>query len=111
MTELQARDVEQSGAVDLNHLLEWQVPNMQFIDHHHLQAHLGMNGVISDREDKYLFQVNGRTMNNRMLMGADNERGIPLLGDIQSVSVVRGPASATHGAGALAGVIGLQTYT
>ncbi len=111
ITELAAREIEQSGAVDLNHLLEAYVPNMQFIDHHHLQAHLGMRGVISDREDKYLFQVNGRTMNNRMLMGADNERAIPLLGDIESVSVVRGPASATHGAGALAGVIGLKTYT
>jgi hypothetical protein len=111
ITEISAREVEQSGLTDLNHLLEVYVPNMQFIDHHHLQAHLGMNGVISDREDKYLFQVNGRTMNNRMLMGADNERGLPLLGDIDTVSVVRGPASTTHGAGAVAGVIGLQTYT
>src|SRR5512145_1053047 len=111
LTELDARDIERSGVVDLNHLFEIEIPNGQFIDHHHLQAHLGMRGVISDREDKYLFQVNGRTMNNRMLMGADNERGIPLLGDVQSVSVVRGPASATHGAGAIAGVIGLQTFT
>lgn len=111
MTELDARDVERSGVTDLNQLLETRVPNTQFIDHHHLQAHIGMRGIISDREDKYVYQVNGRTMNNRMLMGADNERAIPLLGDIRSVTVVRGPASATHGAGALAGVIGVQTYT
>jgi iron complex outermembrane receptor protein len=71
---------------------------------------MGFRGIISDRDDKYLYQVNGLTMNNRMLLGADNERALPLLGDIRSVNVVRGPASATHGAGALAGVIGVETY-
>lgn len=110
ITELDAKDVEQSGARDINHLLEIHVPNAQFIDHHHLQPHLGFRGIISDREDKYLYQVNGRTMNNRTSTGANNERGIPLVGDIQSIAVVRGPASATHGVGALAGVIDVMTY-
>ena len=110
MTVLDVKDIEQSGARDLNHLLEIYVPNCQFILHHHLQPHLGFRGIISDREDKYLYQVNGRTMNNRTLVGADNERALPLFGDIRSVSVVRGPASATHGAGALAGVIDVETY-
>jgi hypothetical protein len=36
-------------------------------------------------------------MNNRMLLGADNERNLPLLGDIRSVDVVRGPASPIGG--------------
>jgi outer membrane receptor protein involved in Fe transport len=111
MTEIDARDLDRSGAVDLNQAFEMFVPNGQYIDHHHLQAHVGLRGIISDREDKYLFQVNDRTMNNRMAYGADNERGIPLLGDIKTVSVVRGPASTTHGAGALAGVFSLQTHT
>ena len=110
MTILDEKDIEQSGARDLNHLLEIYVPNSQFILHHHLQPHLGFRGIISDREDKYLYQVNGRTMNNRTLLGADNERAFPLFGDIRSVNVVRGPASATHGAGALAGVIDVETY-
>lgn len=110
MTQLGARDIASSGAVDLNHALELFVPNAQFIHHHHLQSHLGFRGTISDREDKYLYQVNGRTMNNWMLLGADNERALPLLGDIHSVDIVRGPASATHGAGAVAGVIDVATY-
>jgi hypothetical protein len=110
LLELDTRDVEQSGARSLNQLLELSVPNCQLIDHHHHLPHLGLRGIISDREDKYLYQVNGRTMNNRMGTGADNERGIPLLGDVRAVSVVRGPASATHGAGALAGVINVETY-
>lgn len=110
MSWLDAAEVHGSGARDLNHLLEVYVPNVQFIDHHHLQPHLGFRGIISDREDKYLYQVNGRTMTNRTLLGSDNERALPLLGDIRSISVVRGPASATHGAGALAGVINVETY-
>ena len=36
-----------------------------------------------------------------MVQGAADERELPLLGDIHSVSVVRGPASATHGAGGI----------
>ncbi len=110
MTTLDAREIEESGARDLNHLLEIYVPNAQFIDHHHLGPHLGFRGIISDREDKYLYQVDGRTMNNRTLLGADIERDLPLFGDIRSVSVVSGPASATHGAGALIGVIDVEPY-
>jgi iron complex outermembrane receptor protein len=111
MTTLDARDIEQSGAKDLNHLLEIYVPNVQFIDDQRLPPHLGFRGIISDRDDKYLYQVDGITLNNRTLLGADIERDLPLLGDIRSVSVVRGPASATHGAGALAGVIDVEPYT
>ena len=110
ITEFDSHDAEESGARDINHLLELYVPNAQFIDHHHLESHLGFRGIISDREDKYLYQVNGRTLNNRLWLGADNERAIPLLGDIRQITVVRGPASATHGAGAVAGVINVETY-
>ncbi len=111
MTQLGEREIQDSGAIDLNRLVEMFVPNAQFIDHHHLQPHLGFRGIISDREDKYLLQVNGRTMNNWTLLGADNERALPLLGDLRTVNVVRGPASATHGPGALIGVIDLETYS
>ena len=111
VTELNAQDIEQSGAKDLNHVLEIYVPNAQFIDHQHLGPHLGIRGIISDREDKYLYQVDGITLNNRTLMGADIERDLPLFGDIRSVSVVSGPASATHGSGALIGVIDVEPYS
>ena len=110
LTELDARDIQQSGARDLDHLLEIYVPNTQFLLHHTPQPDFGFRGIISDRDDKYLYQVNGVTLNNRLLQGAGNERELPLLGDINRVSVVRGPASATHGAGALAGVIDVETY-
>jgi iron complex outermembrane receptor protein len=111
MTVLEARDIQQSGARDINSLLEIYVPNAQFILHHSNTLHMGFRGIISDREDKYLYQVNGVTMNSRMLNGSDNERGLPLMGDINTVNVVRGPASSTHGAGAIIGVIDVETHT
>ena len=110
MTVLDARDIQQTGAKNLNGLLEISIPNAQFILHHSNQMHMGFRGIISDREDKYLYQVNSVTMNSRMLNGATNERSLPLLGDINTVSVVQGPASATHGAGAIIGVVDVETY-
>ncbi|HEX3356009.1 MAG TPA: TonB-dependent receptor, partial [Tepidisphaeraceae bacterium] len=110
LTELDARDIRQSGARDLNHLLEDYVPNAQVIDHHTPGMDFGIRGIISDREDKFLYQVNGLTMNNRLLYGANDERALPLLGDFNKIDVVRGPASATHGSGALSGVIDAETY-
>ncbi|HTS20042.1 MAG TPA: TonB-dependent receptor plug domain-containing protein [Verrucomicrobiae bacterium] len=111
VTELDARDITQSGARNLDQLLEDYVPNEQYILHHTPQPDLGFRGIISDVDNVYLYRVNGVTLNNRMVLGAANERDLPLLGDIHSVTVVRGPASATDGAGALAGVIDVETYT
>jgi iron complex outermembrane receptor protein len=110
VTELDARDIQESGAKDLNQLLEDYVPNTQFMLHNHLGPHLGFDGIISDREDKYLYQVNGITLNNTTLMGADIERDLPLMGDIRTVDVVTGPASATLGSGALVGAIDVEPY-
>jgi len=111
LTKLDVRDINQSGARNLNQLLEDYVPNEQFILHHTPQGDIGFRGIISDVDNIYLYRVNGVTLNNRMVQGANNERDLPLLGDIHSVDVVRGPASATDGAGALAGVIDVKTYT
>jgi iron complex outermembrane receptor protein len=110
MTQLDSRDIQESGAKDLNQLLEDYVPNAQIIDHHTPGLDLGFRGIISDREDKFLYQVDGVTLNNRLLYGANDERDLPLMGDINTVSVVTGPASATHGSGALAGVVDTETY-
>jgi len=111
VTELDARDIQESGARDLNHLLEDYVPNAQFMLHNQLGPHLGFDGIISDREDKYLYQVNGISENNTTLMGADIERDMPLMGDIRTVDVVIGPASATLGSGALVGAIDVEPFT
>ncbi|HEX9046921.1 MAG TPA: TonB-dependent receptor [Verrucomicrobiae bacterium] len=102
--------IAQSGARNLNELLEIYAPNTQLTLHNTHLDHFGVRGIISDRDDKYLLRVDDKVMNNRFFVGAQSERDLPLLGDLQSVSLVYGPGSATYGAGALAGVINLQTY-
>lgn len=107
---LDKKDISQSGARSLNELLEIYTPNTQLISHNTHQDHFGMRGIISDRDDKYLLRLNGKVMNNRMIAGAESERDLPMLGDFRTVTTVHGPASATYGAGALAGVVNLETY-
>lgn len=109
-TTLDTATITQSGARSVNELLEIYTPNAQIIAHNTHQDHFGIRGIISDRDDKYLLRVNGKVMNNRYFAGAESERDLPLLGDLHSVTVVHGPASATYGAGALAGVVNLETY-
>lgn len=109
-TTIDANTIEESGARDLNELLDIYSLDGQVILHHSHVDHFGMRGIISDREDKYLLRVNGQVMNQRMYAGVDAERYLPLLGDLRKVTVVYGPGSATYGAGALAGVINLETY-
>jgi outer membrane receptor protein involved in Fe transport len=109
-TFLDAATIAQCGARNLNELLEIYAPNTQLIAHNTHQDHFGIRGIISDRDDKYLLRVDGKVMNNRFFSGAESERDLPLLGDFRSVTLVHGPASATYGAGALAGVLNLETY-
>lgn len=110
LTDLNDVLIEQSGARNLNELFEIYAPNAQLILHNTHLDHFGMRGIISDREDKYLLRVNGKVMNNRFLVGAESERGLPMMGDLRSVSLVHGPASATYGPGALAGAMNLETH-
>lgn len=109
VTHITREMIEKSGARNLNELLDIFVPNLEVIRHHSFQPHIGIRGIVSDREDKYLLRVNGRVMNQHFLVGADSERDVPLLRDIDFVDVIRGPGSTTYGPGAIAGVINIQT--
>lgn len=99
-----------SGARSLNELFDIYVPNVQVIRHHFAFSHLGIRGIISDREDKYLLRVNDRIMNNRTELGAYSEHNLPMLGDIHHIDFVSGPGSATYGPGAIAGVANIVTH-
>lgn len=101
--------IDSAKARSLNELLEIYVPNIQVIRHHWESDHLGVRGIMNDREDKYLLLVNGRNMNQKTHTGAQSERDIPLLGDIHRVEVIRGPASAIYGPGAISMVINIIT--
>ncbi|MEX2093683.1 MAG: TonB-dependent receptor plug domain-containing protein [Pirellulales bacterium] len=109
VTHITREMIEKSGARTLNELLDVFVPNLEVIRHHSFQNHIGIRGIVSDREDKYLLRVNGRVTNQRFLVGADSERDVPLLRDIDCVDVIRGPGSTTYGPGAISGVISITT--
>ena len=109
VTHITRDQIEKSGARTLNELLDIFVPNLEVIRHHSFSNHIGIRGIVSDREDKYLLRVNGRIMNQHYLVGADSERDLPLLRDIDFVDVIRGPGSTTYGPGAIAGVISITT--
>lgn len=110
VTSISGQQISRSGARNLDELLDIHVPGFQYM-HKFESRQMGIRGIISDRNNKMLLLVNGRVMNGKTVdLGAYPERHMSMLGDIQSVDVVRGPGSAVHGPGAIAGVIKLTTY-
>jgi len=110
MTTITAEEIKGSGARSLFELLDIYVPNLQWIRQHYEASHMGLRGIINDRDDKYLLLVNGRVMNERTHYGAMSERDLVLLQDIHHIDVVRGPGSALYGPGAVSMVINIVTY-
>lgn len=111
VTHITKEDIWRSGARNLDELLEIFVPNLQINLHHWEQQHLGLRGIISDRDAKYLLLVNDRIMNELTHYGAASERLLPELDDIHHIDVVRGPGSNIYGPGAVAMVIAIYTDT
>jgi outer membrane receptor protein involved in Fe transport len=109
VTTITREQIQASGARSLFELLDIYVPNLQWIRHHGEADHLGLRGIISDTEDKYLLLVNGRVMNERTHYGAMSERDLVLLSDIHHIDVIRGPGSALYGPGAVSMVIDIIT--
>ena len=103
--------IRTSQARSIAELMDIYVPNVQWLRHHWEGDHLGMRGIINDREDKYLLLVNGRIMNQKSKTGVHSEKDTPLLADIQRIEVVSGPASAIYGPGAIAMVVNIITDT
>jgi iron complex outermembrane receptor protein len=110
VTTITAEQIQASGARSLFELLDIYVPNLQWIRHHWESDHLGLRGIINDRDDKYLLLVNGRIINEHTHFGALTERDLVLLKDIHHIDVVRGPGSALYGPGAVSMVINIITY-
>lgn len=110
VTTINSDDIRDSGARNLDELLEIYVPDLLYLRHSWEENHLGFRGVIGDEDNKFLLLVNGKVMNNFVHAGAISERDLDMLGDIQEIQVVRGPGSAVYGAGALLGVIDIKTF-
>ncbi|MDA3962245.1 MAG: Plug domain-containing protein [Planctomycetota bacterium] len=102
VTQIDQDLIWKTSAHNLDELLEIHTPGYYVTYHHWEGAHIGMRGITFDRDDRALMVVNGRTMNLRMHGGAVTERTTPLMGDLHTVNVVRGPGAASYGAEAMA---------
>lgn len=105
LTVITHADIVGSGARNMYELLDIMVPNLQVIHHNYGAHHIGLRGILNDRDTTYLFIVNGKVMNHRSKNGAIAELDLPMLGDIKSIDVVRGSGSAVYGPGAIVGVV------
>jgi len=111
VTHISKEDIWRCGGRNLNEVLDIYVPNLEWVRHHWEQSHIGLRGIISDREDKYLLLVNDRIMNDKTHYGAASERELPELDDIDHIDVIRGPGSNIYGPGAVSMVIAIYTDT
>jgi iron complex outermembrane receptor protein len=109
-TIITSEDILDSGARNLDELLDIYVPDFAYMYKVHGNQ-MGFRGIISDRNNKILLLVNGKIMN---IKGGDGgaitERFFSMLSDIKVITVISGPGSAVYGPGAIAGVINIETY-
>lgn len=109
MTLIDRTKIRTSGARHLSELLEVYVPGFQYMFNKWNGALWGMRGVANDRNSKFIFLVNGHKMNTEARDGAFQETELGLLGDIERVEVLRGPAGLVYGSGAIAGIVNVVT--
>ena len=108
LTTITAEDIAATPARNINDLLEVYVPGLLWMNHHE-NAHIGIRGIISDRNYKFLMLVNGRSMGQKGHAGAVTELENWDLRDIEKIEVIRGPGSVTYGPGAILGIINIKT--
>jgi len=110
ITIITQKDIQESGARNLDELLEIYVPDVAYM--YKVQGNqLGIGGVINDRNNKILLTLNGRDLNIKASDGgAISERAFSMLGDIKKITVISGPGSTIYGPGAIAGVINIETF-
>jgi outer membrane receptor protein involved in Fe transport len=109
LTIIQREQIKASGARTLSELLEIYVPGFQTMVNKWNGELWGMRGVAADRNTKIIFLINGLKQNTESRDGAYTELDLGLLGDIERVEVLRGPAGLIYGSGAIAGVVNLVT--
>jgi outer membrane receptor protein involved in Fe transport len=109
LTIITKEQIELSGARHMSELLEIYVPGFQYMINKWNGIIWGMRGIAVDRNTKFIYLVNGFRMNTEARDGANMELDLGMLGDIQRVEVIRGPAGYMYGSGAIAGVINVVT--
>ncbi len=108
ITTITSRDIEITPARNIYDLIETFVPGALWMNHHD-SPHIGIRGIITDRNYKYVLLVNGRYSNMKAHNGATSELENHDLTDIEEIQIIRGPGSVTYGPGAVAGIINIKT--
>lgn len=109
LTTITSEQIELSGARNLSEVLEIYVPGFQYMINKWNGIIWGMRGIASDRNNKFLFLINGKKQNLQAYHGVATEYTLGLMGDIEKIEVLRGPAGLIYGSGALAGVVNIVT--
>jgi outer membrane receptor protein involved in Fe transport len=110
LTTITQEMIEKSGARRLDELLEIYVPNLQMLRQTFQLPPIGMRGILKDDDASILYMVNGRILNRRSLQGAQQERDLPMMGDIHHIEILRGPNSAVYGPGGVTGIVNVVTF-
>lgn len=103
-----AADIERSGARTLTDLFDKYTPGFQSLEHIWVTPMWGFRGIINDRPENILINVNGEMQNLLSKNGLQGEGFLGLMDDIAEVQTLTGPGSVIHGPGALAGVINVE---
>jgi outer membrane receptor protein involved in Fe transport len=107
-TVITEQDIQNSNFRNLYDLIEVYVPNALWMNHYD-NKHLGIRGLIGDRNNKFLLIVNGRLFNNKGHAGAISELENWNLNDIKKITILRGTGSVIFGTAAAAGTIIIET--
>jgi len=109
MTVITREMVRASGARNMSELLDIYVPGFIYNFNKWNGTQWGLRGVSNDRNTKIIYLVNGHKMNTQSRDGFQSETVLGLLGDVERVEVLRGPAGLVYGTGAIAGIINVVT--
>ena len=100
--------VERSTASNLTEALERFVPGFDAREQIWVNTMWGFRGLMTDRAENVLLNVNGEMQNLQGRDGVVGEAMLGLMDDVGQVQIISGPGSVVHGMGALAGVVDLQ---